>query len=146
VPLRGVPMSTEITFVIAVDSDRPDKRQQLSSGLDFAMCAQGMRISGGEYEITVRRVRPDTAGLSKKQRDLLATIADSCKLDGCEGACNSGWHEPIGGRQFRTADSLQTRGLVALANGRHPGWTAGHITKNGRDLNFRLHRALKRET
>lgn len=47
---------SETTFIITVDADKPDKRQQLSHGLDLAICFDGMRISAGEYEVTVKRL------------------------------------------------------------------------------------------
>lgn len=65
-------MSREgVTFIVEVEGDKPDKRQQLSGGLDFAMCSYGMRVTAGEYEVTVRRL---TVSPSEKSllRDILA--------------------------------------------------------------------------
>ena len=54
-------MGQTTTFIIDVEADRPDKRQQLSHGLDFAMCMDGMRISAGQYEVTIRRLTVPTS-------------------------------------------------------------------------------------
>jgi hypothetical protein len=71
--------------------------------------------------------------LNGNQRALLKDIAKSCETEGCQGACDHGWYEPVEGGVLRTARSLQDRGLVSLANGSHARWIAAHITMTGRE-------------
>ncbi len=45
-------------YIVTVDKHRPDKRQQLTSGIDVALVFDGARIRAGEYEVSIRHIGP----------------------------------------------------------------------------------------
>ena len=42
-------------FNVTVDGRSRGKRQQLSGGVDIALCANGERITDGTYQVTIER-------------------------------------------------------------------------------------------
>lgn len=71
--------------------------------------------------------------LTQRQREVLNAIALQCPHEGCTGACNTGYYEPVEGRELTVARRLDGADLIKLVNGRHLRWIAAHITAKGRE-------------
>jgi len=61
-------MSKVYEMAIVVERRDNPKRQSLTSAIDFAICAAGLRIKNGTYKVTIERIGPPPEGgpLAKK--------------------------------------------------------------------------------